>query len=441
MRLEQGKLCIKNAEQEDCKQLVRWWNDGAVMAHAGFPNGLGTNEEKVQKQIAADSDDTRRHLVIWYDGNRIGEMSYANLGDSLEETGEDTIENRTADIGIKICNSTFQEKGLGKIVLSMLIRELFSRGYTKIVLDTNLKNKRAQHVYERLGFQKVNIRMDAWTDQVGEKQSVVDYELTKEHFVDFALMDEISRIRKAERSFKMLFSQKCAFSEHMEKWQDDDLYDMYDHNQFVPLLDDTTDKELEQAIAYQHQLGRSFLKLDTREKLDEALTERFSLEECCTETMLLQNKQKNIEAWKCNPDVIIHDSASSDVLADLLQIDIETFASDYGEDFIRRRDARYVKKAMETQGFHYYVAYLDGKTAGSCYACAIDGYVVMDALVVREAFRKRYVATTLMKHIASQFKEEMFLHADADDTPKEMYGKMGFETVDELYEYLKIWEL
>ena len=441
MRLEQGKLCIKNAEQEDCKQLVSWWNDGAVMAHAGFPNGLGTNEEKVQKQIAADSDDTRRHLVIWYDGNRIGEMSYANLGDSLEETGEDTIENRTADIGIKICNSTFQEKGLGKIVLSMLIRELFSRGYTKIVLDTNLKNKRAQHVYERLGFQKVNIRMDAWIDQVGEKQSVVDYELTKEHFVDFALMDEISRIRKAERSFKMLFSQKCAFSEHLEKWQDDDLYDMYDHNQFVPLLDDTTDKELEQAIAYQHQLGRSFLKLDTREKLDEALTERFSLEECCTETMLLQNKQKNIEAWKCNPDVIIHDSASSGVLADLLQIDIETFASDYGEDFIRRRDARYVKKAMETQGFHYYVAYLDGKLAGSCYAYAIDGYVVMDALVVREAFRKRYVATTLMKHIASQFKEEMFLHADADDTPKEMYRKMGFETVDELYEYLKMWEL
>lgn len=439
MKLEQGKLCIKNAEKEDCKQLVSWWNDGEVMAHAGFPNGLGTSEEKVQKQIAADNDDTRRHLVIWYDGNRIGEMSYANLGDSLEETGEDTIENRTADIGIKISNPAFQEKGLGKIVLSMLIRELFSRGYTKIVLDTNLKNKRAQHVYERLGFQKVNVRMDAWTDQVGEKQSVIDYELTTEHFVDFALLDEISRIRKAEQSFKQLFSQKRAFSEHMEKWQDDDLYDMYDHNQFVPLLDDPTGKELEQAIAYQRQLGRGFLKIDKREKLDEVLIKRFSLEECCTETMLLRNKKENMARWKSNPDVIIYDSASGDVLADLLKIDIETFASDYGEDFIRRRDARYVKKAMEIPGFHYYVAYLDGKPAGACYAYAIDGYVVMDALVVREAFRKRYVATTLMKHIASQFKEEMFLHADADDTPKEMYRKMGFETVDELYEYLKMW--
>ena len=205
-------------------------------------------------------------------------------------------------------------------MLSMLIRELFSRGYTKIVLDTNLKNKRAQHVYERLGFQKVDVRIDAWIDQVGKKQSVVDYELTKEHFVDFVLMDEISHVRKAEQSFKQLFSQKRAFSEHLEKWQDDDLYGMYDHNQFATLVDDPvnahdvkldngkkdmlesvalqnmqtgpTDKELEQAIAYQRQLGRGFLKLDTREKLDEALIKCFSLEECCTETMLLRNKKE-----------------------------------------------------------------------------------------------------------------------------------------------------
>ena len=85
--------------------------------------------------------------------------------------------------------------------------------------------------------------------------------------------------------------------------------------------------------------------------------------------------------------------------------------------------------------------YLDGKPAGSCYAYVTNGYVVMDALVVRESFRKRYVATTLMKHIASRFTEEMFLHADADDTPKEMYGKMGFETIDQMYEYVKVWDM
>ena len=65
-------------------------------------------------------------------------------------------------------------------------------------------------------------------------------------------------IKNAEQSFKKIFSQKRIFSLHLEKWQDDDLYDMYDHNKFCPVLDSKKenkqkDKELEQAIAY----GRS----------------------------------------------------------------------------------------------------------------------------------------------------------------------------------------
>ena len=90
-----------------------------------------------------------------------------------------------AEIGIKICDSLYQEKGLGKKILSMLIGELFARGYKKIILDTNLNNKRAQHVYETLGFSKVRENIDSWTNQVGEIQSSVDYELIPENFVDF----------------------------------------------------------------------------------------------------------------------------------------------------------------------------------------------------------------------------------------------------------------
>ena len=67
----------------------------------------------------------------------------------------------------------------------MLIGELFARGYKKIILNTNLNNKRAQHVYETLGFSKVRENIDSWTNQVGEIQSSVDYELIPENFVDF----------------------------------------------------------------------------------------------------------------------------------------------------------------------------------------------------------------------------------------------------------------
>ena len=33
--------------------------------------------------------------------------------------------------------------------------------------------------------------------------------------------------------------------------------------------------------------------------------------------------------------------------------------------------------------------------------------------------------------------DTLFLHADEDDTPKDMYLKMGFEIVDRLYEYTR----
>jgi len=56
-------------------------------------------------------------------------------------------------------------------------------GYEKIVLDTNLKNKRAQHVYEKLGFRKTGTNINAWKDQIGELQSSVDYELLKEDYL------------------------------------------------------------------------------------------------------------------------------------------------------------------------------------------------------------------------------------------------------------------
>lgn len=173
MRIQYDDICIRNIGIEDCEKLARWWNDGKVMAHAGFPNGLGTSATEIWDKVSDDTDDTRRRMIIEYQNSAIGETNYYNLGDHV------------AEIGIKICDESYQEKGLGKKILSMLIAELFSMGYKKIILNTNLKNLRAQHVYEQLGFQKVRTCMDAWTDQVGVLQSFVDYELLPENFVDF----------------------------------------------------------------------------------------------------------------------------------------------------------------------------------------------------------------------------------------------------------------
>ena len=170
MHLQYHDLTIRPALPSDAPQLVRWWNDGAVMAHAGFPLGLGTTVEKEAARLPSPG-----RLMLEYTNQPIGEMNFRDVGEN------------TAEIGIKICESVFQEQGLGRIYLSLLIKELFARSFTRIVLDTNLNNTRAQHVYEKLGFRKVAVRENSWHDQLGNPQSAVDYALKPEDFMDYAV--------------------------------------------------------------------------------------------------------------------------------------------------------------------------------------------------------------------------------------------------------------
>ena len=169
MNLIKGNLTIRTAVPADAEQLCIWWNDGAIMAHAGFPNGLNEKPDETREDLATDTDDTFRNHIIEVDGKPIGEMSYRNIG------------NRVAEIGIKICEPSHHEKGLGTALLSIFIDALFTHyGYEKVILDTNVKNKRAQHVYEnKLGFKKVQVQENAWRDQLGEWQSSIDYEMPK----------------------------------------------------------------------------------------------------------------------------------------------------------------------------------------------------------------------------------------------------------------------
>lgn len=168
MEKQFGDLLIRNAVVSDAEQLCAWWNDGKVMEHAGFPNGLGTTVDEVREQL----EDSTGIFIINYKDTPIGEMSCGVVDDDV------------CEMGIKICDFSMHNKGLGKIALSLMIDAVFNEyGFQKIILDTNVKNMRAQHVYEQLGFKKVRTNEDAWQDQLGIWQSTIDYELTKDTFI------------------------------------------------------------------------------------------------------------------------------------------------------------------------------------------------------------------------------------------------------------------
>ena len=172
MNVSYGKIKIRDAELKDARTLLLWWNNGKVMEHAGFPYGLETTEEKI-KAMLIKNDNNFRH-IIEYNNKPIGEMNYIEL------------DNNVADIGIKICEFSYQNKGLGKKILSLFIENLFNVfGFKKIILSTDLRNLRAQHVYEKIGFKKTKVFYDSWTDQLGKLRTSVCYELIQKDFFSF----------------------------------------------------------------------------------------------------------------------------------------------------------------------------------------------------------------------------------------------------------------
>ena len=164
--LTKDNLSIKQASNDDIDVLLKWWNNGEVMAHAGFPNGLNKTKEDIEKEIKLNNRDKRR-LIMYYEDIKIGEMSYIKVSDGVY------------DFGIKICEKEYQNKHLGPKYLTLLFDYLFDvLKAEKIILDTDLENLRAQKVYERLGFTNKKIHYNSWTNAVNELRSSVSYSMS-----------------------------------------------------------------------------------------------------------------------------------------------------------------------------------------------------------------------------------------------------------------------
>lgn len=266
---KEAHLIIRSAIKDDAKILTDWWNDGSVMAHAGFPNGLGQSIEQTNFQIQDNETHLSQRCIIEYENQRIGEMSYH-------------ISSDVAEIGIKICERTYQNMGLGTTLLQMLIEFLFEDKafqqevfLSKIILDTNLNNHRAQHVYEKIGFQKLKVTNNAWQDQLGVWQSMVDYELTRNSYEngvrfisDAALKGEIAK--NILNDLPDWFGIEESTNEYIRLSKELPLFAYYKDNQYVGFI------VLKETSPFTAELCVMGVKMDYhRQKIGEALFHRF----------------------------------------------------------------------------------------------------------------------------------------------------------------------
>ena len=215
-----------------------------------------------------------------------------------------------------------------------------------------------------------------------------------------------------------LFSEKRQFSEHLFKWEDPSLPDKYDHNCFEYTAQPTME-EFQIAADYQREKGDFFIKLEG----DHPLTDSFDLEPGVTLTMVLKG---DIRKWRRNENVRF----AVPSLEELEEIEVKHYGPVYGESFSRRNIRRLYEK------LDYHGGYIGDTLVAACYSFSSDGMTCIDGLIVDEEYRHQGVATALLAHVSETNENStLFLHADEDDTVKDMYLKLGFEIANHLYEY------
>lgn len=160
---------IRPVDLGDEDFLYKWWNDGKLMEHAGFPSGLLHSKERIKNDILKEQNSSmyseKRMFIICLKEKLtpIGEINYQDW-DSR---------NQKCEIGIKICDETLQGKGYGCDALKYFINYLFKHlNLNKIELTTMSDNIRAQNLYQKLGFSKFGLSTEGYFD--GGKDAYVD---------------------------------------------------------------------------------------------------------------------------------------------------------------------------------------------------------------------------------------------------------------------------
>lgn len=262
-------------------------------------------------------------------------------------------------------------------------------------------------------------------------------------------MDDLrQRIRRCEAGWFSLFSVLADFSPQLCRWRNRRLPQQHDVNAFVPKEGlPLTLEALEEALAAQEGEGLRFFQLNSRKALPLPWVEALGLEEELILTMALLEGEP--AQWKGNPSVQVRDGKDFDLRADLLAFEEQQaarlrqlFSPGEGEAGPEPAEARVLQDldvSQRTADFHFLEAYLEGRLAGKCRVFCREGCAELDDLVTAPWARRRHVATTLLRHAAETFPGQLYLHASAGDSPKEIYVRLGFVTIDRCWEYKKLW--
>ena len=148
------RIRIRPTRHGDLPFLQALWNDGTVMRHKGYPNGMdvtaqcmerwwATTPQSQQFDLSLSSLATPHCTIELLDSTPIGELTY-----TLDA-------HKRAHVDLKL-SQTYWRQGYATEAMILALRELFTTtGITKVLTEPTAENIDAHHLYARCGFQQM----------------------------------------------------------------------------------------------------------------------------------------------------------------------------------------------------------------------------------------------------------------------------------------------
>ena len=250
----------------------------------------------------------------------------------------------------------------------------------------------------------------------------------------------IKNILKTEDEYIKNFSDIENYSE-FTRYTDDALPDMYDYN--CILINKFNDSKkmieiIENEKIHQKQKHKDFCRVFFEmEPSLQNCDDSYKSIEIEHDGFYIYNSNK-IPQWNVLNNCIIKKVNDKTAEEDMVKINL-TYDNDPNiRDFIIRKSKHHNDVYMDkSKLLNCYICYYDNIPVSRCELFIKNNVAKIEDFVVLDEYQRRGIGTTVMQHLIKEAMdancELIYLVADEDDTPKEMYMNMGFSKIYDRY--------
>ena len=250
-------------------------------------------------------------------------------------------------------------------------------------------------------------------------------------------MDMLDKIQECDSAMVNFF---CETQEHenFTRFRDNKFTLMYAHN-FTKIknVNDETPQLIESEIANNKNEGKDYCLIRLP---NDAPVPKTSQTPSVDVNGIYTAKASSLVNMKTNQAFSIAKVDSQEMLKDVLRLSLEESEEDYGADFCNGRTKRYGEAYLSDKGVDCYLCYVDEAAIGRCELFAYGDLAYIEDFYISPSHQRKGYGTTMFMELVKNAMEKgvttIYLLADEEDTPKEMYKKMGFEKISQYTELL-----